>query len=396
VSKQTKGASVPHKMMIMGTSRGRVLAYSTREDTIPMQVTRIDADKGKGRSSVKLCSEGKYIFCVSALCESWSTVCVEDFKACVKGTIHDGTRECECKHTRAGIYQCNMCPVPLQRYTAMDVSSDGKQVATGDRDGAVVLWDALKGSVSQFLLAHTSRISSVSFAANGVQLLSTSVAGCLIIWDTATAARLYTIDDANAIDWAKFSPTVVGDFAVHKTYLDAVPVQSVVEMFRCDGQQEPTNLFVRVDVGPSFGTFSNNGLFIATRSKHGDRYNSVALLNTDSGVCRDLIYQRSDHVAAQKPTAIAFSPDSSQLAVSYIAYHFVLWCTRTAYIAKQLTTLELLHGDECITSLSWGRDYVREKNVIVSFAMGLHPRLGVHSPMMSLDTELMRMIINYM
>jgi hypothetical protein len=383
-------------MLVMGSSRGRVLVFSTRGDT-PVQVARIDSDKEKGCSSVQLCSEGKYIFCASALRETWSKVGVEDFEVCLRGTMHVGAGECKCKQTRAGIYRCKRCPIPLQHYTAMDVSSAGERVATGDHVGTVVLWDSDTAAPLQFLRAHSSRISSVSFTTDGLQLLSTSNQGCLIIWDTVTATMLHTIDDARSIDWARFSPIINGGFAVHRTSIDddMPTATSTLEMFQYDGKQEPTNLFVRVDMAPSFGTFSGSGLFIATRSKHGVGYNSVALVNSGTGVSRDLVYERSGHITPHRPSAVAFSPDSSQLAVSYIAQHFILWCTRTARIAKLFTTRDLVHWGDHVTSLSWGHDYVHEKTVIVSFAMGLHPRLGVSSLVMTLDKELMRMIISY-
>ena len=381
-------------MMVMGSSRGCVLAYSTEGDS-PRQVARIGSDKGNCRCLVKLCSEGRYIFCASVERETWSTVGVEDFKACVKGAMHDGERDCECKQTRAGIYRCKMCPVPRQCYTAVDVSSDGERFATGDKDGAVVLWDAGKGTASQFLLSHTSRISSVSFSAKGDLLLSASFRGCLIVWDTATAARLHTIDNAAAIEWAKFSPTINEDFVMHKMNANAATtIQAVLEMFHLNRQEEPTSLFVQVDIGPSFGTFSNDGLFIATRCKE-HHCSSVALVDSGTGAYRTLVYGRSARVAAQSPTAVAFSPDSSQLAVSYVNHYVVLWSTTTAQIVTQFTALGLVDWDNQIISLSWGRDYVREKTAVVSFAMGLHPRLGVNSSVIVLDKELMRMIISF-
>ena len=47
-----------------------------------------------------------------------------------------------------------------------------------------------------------------------------------------------------------------------------------------------------------------------------------------------------------------------------------------------------------IFSISWGRDWVLEKQRAVALAMGHHPRLGAGSHVLGLDEELLRMILD--
>jgi hypothetical protein len=47
-----------------------------------------------------------------------------------------------------------------------------------------------------------------------------------------------------------------------------------------------------------------------------------------------------------------------------------------------------------VHGLSWGPDWVLEKQRAVAFVMGHHDRLGARSPVTQLDEELLRMILN--
>ena len=45
-------------------------------------------------------------------------------------------------------------------------------------------------------------------------------------------------------------------------------------------------------------------------------------------------------------------------------------------------------------SVSWGRDWVRDTQRGVAFAMGHHPRLGVESRVLALDAGVVRMVLD--
>ena len=50
--------------------------------------------------------------------------------------------------------------------------------------------------------------------------------------------------------------------------------------------------------------------------------------------------------------------------------------------------------DAPIYSVEWGRDWVRDTQRCVAFAMGHHPRLGAGSPVLELDEGLLGMILS--
>jgi len=55
-----------------------------------------------------------------------------------------------------------------------------------------------------------------------------------------------------------------------------------------------------------------------------------------------------------------------------------------------LLTMQFLSG---VTSVAWGRDWLRELQRREAFAMGGHPRLGAGSRVLALDEGLVKMML---
>jgi WD40 repeat protein len=67
-------------------------------------------------------------------------------------------------------------------------SPDGQLLASGIRDGSVMLWDATTGQpLGPLLIGHTDRVTSVAFSPDGQILATASGDKSILLWDVSTA-----------------------------------------------------------------------------------------------------------------------------------------------------------------------------------------------------------------
>jgi WD40 repeat protein len=95
-------------------------------------------------------------------------------------------------------------PLPVERSSRIAYSPDGRTIATGHMDGAVILWDAASGREQQVLRGHTAWIdgavagfdqpwvNSVVFSPDGRRLASHGSEGVAIIWDLESGEPQHT------------------------------------------------------------------------------------------------------------------------------------------------------------------------------------------------------------
>jgi WD40 repeat protein len=79
-------------------------------------------------------------------------------------------------------------------------------IASGDQSGFIVLWDATTGTLTTRLRAHLSRITSVSFSADGRRLLTSALDGAAKLWDVDTKSEVAHYTAPTFIDAAAFAP----------------------------------------------------------------------------------------------------------------------------------------------------------------------------------------------
>jgi len=65
----------------------------------------------------------------------------------------------------------------------MAMSPDGAQIASGDSDGGVRLWDVAEGKQLQELEAHIKGVSAVAFSPDGKLLASGSGDKTVKLWN---------------------------------------------------------------------------------------------------------------------------------------------------------------------------------------------------------------------
>ena len=72
-------------------------------------------------------------------------------------------------------------------------SADGRLIASGDRDGAIIIWDTATRRRIGPMLHQRGGVGNVAFSRDGRTLATTSFAGDVILWDIVTGARVATL-----------------------------------------------------------------------------------------------------------------------------------------------------------------------------------------------------------
>lgn len=86
-------------------------------------------------------------------------------------------------------------------------SPDGKQVATGYRDGETIVWSvANRDATARLRLSGHSPIASVRFSPDGRELVTASWDGVARVWDTHSGALLDSLPHRAGINSASFAP----------------------------------------------------------------------------------------------------------------------------------------------------------------------------------------------
>ncbi len=80
--------------------------------------------------------------------------------------------------------------VPKNRPTTLAFRPDGQQIATGNRQGEIVLWDAETGRAVRTIASASSGIRHLSYHPNGQSLLAFTGDGTIDEWDPAAGQRL--------------------------------------------------------------------------------------------------------------------------------------------------------------------------------------------------------------
>ncbi len=87
------------------------------------------------------------------------------------------------------------------------VSPDGVQLATGEFDTTVKLWDAATGKLLLTLFGHASQVVGVTYSHDGRYLASASEDGTIKLWDAQTGRELLTLSGhMSGVMGVAFSP----------------------------------------------------------------------------------------------------------------------------------------------------------------------------------------------
>ena len=265
------------------------------------------------------------------------------------------------------------CPVVahMAGIHALAFAPCGQMFATGDVDGAVILWDTQSGEAGHHMEGDDRTVYALGFSADGARLASGGVSGLIFVWDVPTGALLRTIQASDdEVTGLHFSPT-------DSRRLASASDDGWVRLWDIDRGNKK-----KMFAGLHFAVFSPDGGAIATASAptEGD----VILFDIESGEERLTLvgHQSRPHSAA------AFSgEDGSKLASVSCDNTCKVWDSSTGVC---LRTIEMFSP----VSVLWGRDWVRDTQGAMAFAMGHHPRLGGSSRVLELDAGVVRMIMD--
>ncbi len=91
--------------------------------------------------------------------------------------------------------------------TCADFTANGHKLATGSKDGMLMIWDGRHGTALTPPLTNQGRLKSIRFSPNGAMLVTASENGTAMIWDVSMGRRLAGPLRHDAGVWfAQFSP----------------------------------------------------------------------------------------------------------------------------------------------------------------------------------------------
>jgi WD40 repeat protein len=193
-------------------------------------------------------------------------------------------------------------------------SPDGNILATASQDNTARLWSTATGEAMHTLAGHTKDLVQVAFFPDGTKLATVSRDGTARLWDVATGKTIRILRQYDDIFNMALSP----DGALMVT----IGLRTSAQLW-----DTATGRTIHKLVGNfARATFGPDGTLIATAGRDG-----VRLLNTATG---ETVHTLTGH--ANVVTALAFSPDGTQLATASADKTARLWNTVTGQTIRTL------------------------------------------------------------
>lgn len=201
-------------------------------------------------------------------------------------------------------------------------SPDGKFLASGGDDNAVILWDVADWNEREAFIEHSKSVTSVAFSPDGKRLASTSLDGYVRLWHISSEGRRISLRHGGWVESVAFSPdgrTLVsggGDQEGSVTLWDVPQKRDIVTFSGHEGLVESV-------------AFSPDGWVLASAA----RDNTIKLWDVAGHRMRKTLSGHSSVVHA-----VAFSPDGETLASSSRDNTIKLWKVSSG---ENLATFEI-------------------------------------------------------
>ncbi len=231
-------------------------------------------------------------------------------------------------------------PDRYHRVTCPALSSDGTWVAAGYEDYTekiLYIWDVQTGEIRFAIEAHGSRVTSVDVSPDGKYLASGSSDGTVRLWDPNTGKLFRVITGfQDDVEWVQFS----SDGRLIHVEVNNQPDQ-VFDMLT--GQMHPAEIEV-----PTSDPFTH---FMHLRGYSTDSGSSVQALFSPDGrtvaygtshillwdIATERLINSLEADRTQMILGMAFSPDGRQIAAIYRWGDVVVWDISTGEIVLTLT-----------------------------------------------------------
>jgi hypothetical protein len=227
---------------------------------------------------------------------------------------------------------CDSEPPNKKVSSLLEISPDGRLIATVGRDQTIELWISSTGDSHIFRFqGHRSEVTSLAFSLDSQTLVSGSMDGQLRLWSLTTGSQLHLTQTTGAVTEIKFSPS--------RSYLSTISNElgrrrtSVLHLWNIPLITEDVDISLKFTCEEAFtmATFSSDSRLLAAATEAG----SFEIRSISTGALM------SSGNADINPSSISLSPDGGYLAISD-GLHIQLWDMKDvpmqiAYIALAAT-----------------------------------------------------------
>lgn len=189
--------------------------------------------------------------------------------------------------------------------TDVDISEDGRYLATTGYDNSIKLWDAETGQALKTFTGHSRAVNGVAFSPDGTRLASVSNDGFVFVYDIATGERLAVM---NAND----GPGRAVVFSPDNLHIAVANGDSTVRVWNTETRRSLYRLFGH-DAAVQDVAFNFDGTVLASAGEDG----RSIIWDMETGGPIYSLTPDEEPEDTPSATAIDFSPDGSRIITAY-------------------------------------------------------------------------------